>query len=87
MSCWLLASGPITAVFLAGSKGRIPPLFWSSTIERLAALRAAATASGFSISASALSGATGAYGFSNRPARNLTRRILRTASSIRRIEM
>ena len=56
MSCWFLASGPITAVFLAGSSGRIPPSFWSSTIERLAALRAAATASGRSICASACGG-------------------------------
>ena len=81
MSCWFLARGPITAVFLAGLSGRIPPWFWSSTIERPAALRAAATASGRSICASACAGVNGAYGCSNRPARNLTRRILRTASS------
>ena len=87
MSCWFLASGPMTAVFFDGSSGRIPPSFRSSTIERLAAFFAAATASGRSICASASAGVYGAYGFSNRPARNFTRRILRTASSIRFIEI
>ena len=43
MSCWFRASGPITAVLRDGSKGRTPPSFWSRTIERLAAFRAAAT--------------------------------------------
>src|ERR671922_469231 len=87
MSCWFFASGPTTAVFLEGSSGSTPPSFFSSTIERLAAVRAAATASGFSISALASAGSNGAYGFSNSPARNLMRRILRTASLIRLIEM
>ena len=40
-----------------------------------------------SICASASAGVYGAYGFSNSPARNFTRRIRRTASSIRFIEI
>ena len=46
-----------------------------------------ATASGKSICASASAGVYGANGFSNSPARNFTRRILRTASSMRRLEI
>jgi hypothetical protein len=58
MSCWFLARGPMTAVDLPGSSGSVPPSFLSSTIERPAAWRAAATASGRSCAASALAGST-----------------------------
>ena len=50
MSWPFLASGPITAVFLSLLNGSLKsplPLFSSSTIERPAARRAAAIASGF----------------------------------------
>ena len=44
----------MTAVFLVLLSGSAPPSFLSSTIERPAALRAAATASGSSCADSAL---------------------------------
>ena len=48
MSCLLSPSGPMIAVFFVGSSGSTPPSFFSSTIERPAALRAAARFSGSS---------------------------------------
>src|SRR4029450_12739398 len=78
-------SGPITAVFLLGSSGSVELSFFNSTIERAASLRASATASGRSCAAPALE--TSTYGCSNSPARNFTRRMRRTASLSRGIEI
>ena len=84
MSLAASPSGPISAVFLVVEIGSTWPWFLSSTTERPAALRAAARFSGLSILPGAA--ATSTYGFSNSPARNLIRRIRRTASSMRFIE-
>ncbi len=85
MSCWLSASGPITAVFFDGSSGSRPFEFFSSTIERLAALRAAARSASVTKLASSFAFATSTYGCSKSPARNLIRRMRRTASLTREI--
>ena len=85
-----LASGPITAVFLSLLSGSVAPLapsFLSSTIERPAARRALARSSAVRKLFGSTALAWSTYGFSNSPARNFTRRIRRTASSIRRSEM
>ena len=77
-------SGPITATDFAGEIGSTGPLFLSRTTERPAATRAAARFSGSSCFFCA--SATLMYGCSKSPARNLIRRIRRTASSMRFIE-
>ena len=84
MSCWLRASGPITAVFRDGIERQDAALVLEQ--HHRAARGASARRPRRRASASAPRprlGRNGEYGFSNRPARNLTRRILRTASSIR----
>jgi hypothetical protein len=76
----------MTAVFFDALSGSVGPSFLSSTIERPAASRAAAR----SLSVTKLFGscalATSTNGWSNSPARNFTRRMRRTASSMRAIE-
>ena len=81
MSCPLSPSGPITAVALPAVSGSTAPSFLSSTVDRPAARRAWARLRGSSCLPSAA--ATFTYGLRNSPARNFTRRIRRTASSIR----
>ena len=71
----------------SGRAAASPPSFFSSTIDLPAAARAAARSAGVTklVGSTALAWST--YGWSNSPARNLTRRIRRTASSMRDIEM
>src|SRR6185503_20110628 len=70
-SAWLLPSGPTTATDLtSGENGSVGPAFLSSTIERPATLRAAATSAGCMVLAATCDSSPN--GCSNSPARNFT---------------
>ena len=73
----------MTAVFLPGRSGSVASPFFSSTMDLPAAVRAAVRSAGVRKLAGSTALAWSTYGCSKRPARNLTRRIRRTASSSR----
>lgn len=78
-STGLSASGPITAArAMDFDSGNRLPSFLSNTALSVASWRARSSASGANM---AEEGGGGGMGLSNRPSRNLMRRMLRTASS------
>ena len=86
MSCWSSPSGPITATDFLGSSGSALSSFLSKTIGLArGGARLVAVGRLQRLRSAILVWST--YGWSNRPARNFTRRIRRTASSRRRIEI
>ncbi len=80
----LSAPSPATSTRCFGASGSTPPWFFSSTSDSRTAWRATARCSGAPSSSNLPPSARAeGLGFSNRPMRNLARRMRRTASSSR----